>query len=80
MNNPEHDSDSVEEEKDEELEEILLPPPHYGKTRYDPKPPSQYWLEIEKRYEEQQEKRNKFSTEMQTEKKSGGRNRNTKKC
>ena len=39
---------------EEELNGILLPPPHQGRYTYGPKPPSQYRLEIEQRHADRQ--------------------------
>ena len=42
-------SGNEQHQSDEELaEEILLKPLQTGKYTYDPKPPSAFWLEIEK--------------------------------
>ena len=48
---------------EEEINEILLQPLQQGRYTYDPKPPSQYWLEIEQRYHEQQRTSGQLLTE-----------------
>ena len=58
-NEPFEEQSQLDDE--EELNDILLQPLNQGRYTYDPKPPSQYWLEIEQRYAaRQKESEQKF--------------------
>ena len=42
------------EDEASNISEILLPPPHQGKFTYAPKPPPEFWLEIEAKHKQEQ--------------------------